>query len=115
MKFIERWNNLSHMWTNGILDTLPDSFTDNISPRRFYKKIILLCKDVTADFLRLFKRTKLPDSSIWFFVLTKNNYDALKPIKKNTPDSIFVTFFHFIWVLDSCMIYFIRLRGFFIH
>lgn len=95
MKFIERWNNLSYMWTNGILDTLPDSFTDNISPRKFYKKLILLCKDVTADFLRVFKRTELPDSSIWFFVLTKNNYDALKPIKENIPGSIFVTFFRF--------------------
>tara|TARA_R110001583_G_C5669759_1_gene410620 strand:+ start:6147 stop:7370 length:1224 start_codon:yes stop_codon:yes gene_type:complete len=81
------------MWCNGIFDTLPDSYTNNISPKKTLKKVRLIAKDLTADFLRLFKPTKIPQSKIWFLVLTQNNIDALKDIKKEIPNSIFVSFY----------------------
>lgn len=82
-----------YMWCNGIFDTLPDSYTNNISPKKTLKKVRLIAKDLTADFLRLFKPTKIPQSKIWFLVLTQNNIDALKDIKKEIPNSIFVSFY----------------------
>lgn len=91
--FIYRWNNIIYMWSNGILDTLPDSYIDNISPKNTLKKFRLIVKDFIADFLRFFKPTKIPQSKIWFLVLTQNNIDALKNIKKEIPNSIFVSFY----------------------
>tara|TARA_R110002049_G_scaffold51245_4_gene145067 strand:- start:6151 stop:7368 length:1218 start_codon:yes stop_codon:yes gene_type:complete len=102
------------MWCNGILDTLPNSYTDNISPRKTLKKVRLIVKDMTADFLRLFKSTQIPQSRIWFLVLTQNNIDALKEIKKEIPDSIFVSFFRLRTKLSTKTYYF-TLRLLFFH
>ena len=93
--FIDRWNNIMYMWCNGLLKTLPDSFTDNISPKSPLKKIKLMLKNITTDFLRLFKKSQIPNSKIWFIVFSQNNLDALKGIKENTPSSIYVSFFRF--------------------
>lgn len=83
------------MYTNGLLKTLPESFVNNISPTSIPKKIKLLLKDITADLLRSFRKTAISDSKIWFLVLTQNNVDALKKIKDNIPNSIFVSFYRF--------------------
>lgn len=94
-KFIERWNNISYMFTNGYLKTLPESFVNNISPIFLSKKIKLIIKDITADILRSWRRTVISDSKVWFLVLTQNNVDALKNIQENVPNSIFVSFYRF--------------------
>ena len=93
--FIKRWNNIMYMWCNGLLETLPTSFTDNISPKSQIKKVKLILKDFIADLLRFFKKTKIPESKIWFLVLTQNNVEALKNIKRNLDNSIYVSFFRF--------------------
>ncbi|WP_421808356.1 hypothetical protein [Flagellimonas sp.] len=92
---MDRWDNIAYMWTNGILKTLPDSFTDNISPSKFNKKAKLILKHVTADLLRFFKKEQIPKNKIWFLVLTKNNYDSLKDVQLLTDHSIMISFFRF--------------------
>lgn len=93
--FIKIWNNIMYMWCNGLLETLPMSFIDNISPKTQIKKIKLILKDTIADLLRFFKKTKIPESKIWFLVLTQNNVEALKNVKRNLDNSIYVSFFRF--------------------
>src|SRR5690606_28830779 len=93
--FIDRWNNIMYMWSNGLLETLPNSYADKISPKSPLKKISLIFKNLFADFLRFFKTTNIPESKIWFLILSHNNFEALKKIQLNVPDSIFVSFFRF--------------------
>lgn len=83
------------MFTNGYLKTLPESFVNNISPVFLPRKIKLIIKDITADILRSWRRTDIPDSKVWFLVLTQNNVDALKKIQELVPNSTFVSFYRF--------------------
>lgn len=89
------WNNIAYIWINGYLDTLPDSFSDLYSPKKTVKKIKYILKNLTADFLRVFKRAYIPKDKVWFLVLTKNNYDALKEVYEQTPNAILTSFFRF--------------------
>ncbi|APZ45332.1 hypothetical protein BW723_03015 [Polaribacter reichenbachii] len=94
-KIIKKWNNISYMYTNGYLKTLPESFVNNISPVFVPRKIKLIIKDIIADILRSWRRTVISDSKVWFLVLTQNNVDALKKIQEDVPNSIFVSFYRF--------------------
>lgn len=112
--FTKIWNNLAYMWVNGILATLPESFSNKISPQSHLKKIQLILKDFVADFLRLFKETKIPEDRIWFLVLTKNNVTALKGIKKSFPNAIYVSFFRFrSTAIDSAHFFYLKNRFFY--
>ncbi len=113
MNFRSRWNNIAYMWSNGLLETLPESFTDKISPKLIHKKYLLIMKDFLADLLRVFRKTKIPSSKIWFLVLTQNNVDALKGIKEKTEGSIFVSFYRFRSTINVNTHYFYLSRRFF--
>ncbi len=90
--FPERWNNIIYKWTTGVLSTLPYSFTKNITGKGMRDRWRLILKNFASDVLRLFFRTKIPKEKIWFLVLTQNNLEALKGIKEEIPDSIYVSF-----------------------
>lgn len=110
MALHDRWDNIAYMWTNGLLNTLPTSFTNNISPKKIHKKIGLIIKDIAADFLRLFHSSRIPKDKIWFLVLTKNNYDSLKDVKSKTSGSIFISFYRFRSTINDNTYYF-NLKG----
>jgi hypothetical protein len=100
------WSNIAHIYINGYLDTLPDSFRNLYSPKKGIKKVKYIFKNYLADFLRLFKTSSIPTDKIWFVVLTKNNFDALKPIQDKIPSSIVVSFFRFNSTINSKTHYF---------
>lgn len=89
------WNNVIYLWSNGYLKTIPDSISNQISHKKTYGKLAMILKDFLADFLRLFKKNKIPKNKIWFLVFSKNNIDALDNIKHEINNSIYVTFFRF--------------------
>ncbi|MDO6759748.1 hypothetical protein Q4566_06005 [Tamlana sp. 2_MG-2023] len=92
--FINRWHNIIYMWKR-VIDTLPESYIEDLSPRVPIKKIKLVGKTLVADFLRMFKASRIPQSKIWFLILSENNIQALKATKEQTPHSIYVTYFRF--------------------
>tara|TARA_R110001583_G_scaffold82491_1_gene218771 strand:- start:8471 stop:9715 length:1245 start_codon:yes stop_codon:yes gene_type:complete len=106
MAFYDRWDNIAYLWTNGILKTLPESFVDHVSPANSVKKLKLTFKHFGADFLRMWRSEDIPKNKIWFLVLTKNNYDALKDVEELTNDSIFVSFFRYRSTINKETFYF---------
>ncbi len=84
-----------HIWIDNPSDLFPESIINKFSPESITGKIKFVTKNILADFLRVFKRHNIPTQKIWFFVLTQNNFDALKEIKKFIPDSIYTSFFRF--------------------
>lgn len=109
MGFIDRWNNMMHLWSENPYDDFPPSIVNKFSPSSLPQKIKLIIKDLTADFIRFFKVTNIPESKIWFLVLTKNNLDSLKEIKDITPNSIFTSFFRFRSTIDHDDTYYFHL------
>ena len=95
LNFVERWNNIMFIWKDNPSDVYPSFIINKFSPLPNFKKIKLIIKDFTADFLRLYRRNNIPQQKIWFLVLTQNNLDALKDIKKFIPQSIYTSFYRF--------------------
>lgn len=84
-----------HIWRDNPSELFAVSIINKFSPESIPRKIKLVIKDLVADFLRVFKRHKIPVKKIWFFVLTQNNLDAVKEIKESIPGSIYTSFFRF--------------------
>jgi len=84
-----------YSWTNNPLEVHPLSIVNKFAPTSIPQKLKLILKDFAADFLRIFKSSSIPESKIWFLVLTQNNLDALKDVKEITPDSIYTSFYKF--------------------
>ncbi len=84
-----------HIWLDDPSELFPLLIINKFSPESIFKKTKLIIKDLLADFLRLNKRHNIPVQKIWFLVLTQNNLDALKEIKKFTTDSIYTSFYRF--------------------
>ena len=84
-----------HIWIDNPSELFPESIINILSPESITGKIKFVTKNILADFLRVFKSHNIPTQKIWFFVLTQNNFDALKEIKKFIPDSIYTSFFRF--------------------
>lgn len=105
----KRWNNIMHLWCSGYLDTVPDSFRNNYAPFEFKKKVGIIVKDLTADILRFFIYKKIPKNKIWCLVLTKNNFDSLKNIKSQLPETIYISYYRFRSRIPDSNVYYFSL------
>jgi len=103
-----------YAWKDDPLDLFPLFIVNKFSPISFPDKVKLIVKDLVADFLRVFKKSDIPQEKVWFLVLTQNNLDSLKEIKALTPNSIYTSFFKFRSTIneDSTYYFYMSLRFF---
>lgn len=73
-----------YLWLGNYLSVIPKNQSEVISPSFFVKKIIIIIKEFTKDFLTLFVLSKcnLKNKNI-AFVETLNNIESLKFLSKN--------------------------------
>ena len=109
LSFIERWNNIMHIWIDNPTDLFPVSIINKYSPESILGKIKIVTKYLVEDFIRVFKRHDIPAQKIWFLVLSQNNLDALKGIKESTSDSIYTSFFRLRSTLNENSTYYFYL------
>ena len=73
---------------------------NQITPKSHFKKIKIVFKEFFKDFIKVFIKESIPKNKVWFFSISSNNHEALKLVKNNIDDSIFVVPYSFKLKID---------------
>ncbi|WOD45046.1 hypothetical protein [Hwangdonia lutea] len=94
-RFNNVWEDILQIWFSGYLDIITSERRNQISPQSHLKKIKIITTEFVKDVFKIFIKNKIPKKKVWFFSISSNNHEALKLIKNNIDNAIFVVPYSF--------------------
>lgn len=89
-RFLHVWEDILQIWFSGYLKIISSERKNQITPESHFQKVKIVVKEFLKDFIKIFVKKDIPKNKVWFFSISSNNHEALRLIKDNIADSIFV-------------------------